>query len=118
MSIRDILLLASITMNVLLVFLLIKKEKESAKNSPFAKDWPHQGALEVMTIPCEAVTLCADYIIPAEHADTQMKNEVITELAKTLYTQAIEFMDVKIQDDPLIYGTKIRGRLVVYKRRD
>lgn len=177
MSIRDILLLASITMNVLLVFLLIvsasdaddskdqaarlfntlrarnaaleearsviahkeeevssargllkraekeldklRKEKESARNSPFAKDFPMQKEFEVVHVPTKAVTLTSSVIIDDHDVADGLitKEEVISRLRRDILTEAEKFIEVEQGIyDPRYFGCKYIGTLRVIRR--
>lgn len=96
------------------------EERERMRASPYARDWPQQGPLEVMTVQCETVTLRADYIASQDqlYKDPVLKDHVLAEMSKVLYAQVKEFIDVKIEDDPLLYGVRFAGRLIVVKRKD
>ena len=96
------------------------EERERMSRSPYARDWPHAGALEVVTVPCETVTLRADYIASADqlYHDPVLKNQVLAEMSKVLYAQAMDFIDVRIEDDPLLSGVRFSGRLIVAKRKE
>jgi hypothetical protein len=95
-----------------------RDEKRRAETSPYARDWPHKGPIEVLTIPCEAVTLCCEYIATRDQVDKEglLKDRVLADMYRDLFAQAVQFIDVRIDDDPLLYGTRFLGRLVVYKR--
>ena len=96
------------------------EERERMSQSPYARDWPRAGALEVVTVPCETVTLRADYIASQDqlYHDPVLKDQVLSEMSKVLYTQAMDFIDVKIEDDPLLNGVRFAGRLIVAKRKE
>lgn len=98
----------------------VQNERKRRAASPYARDWPHAGALEVVTVPCETVTLRADYIASADqlYHDPVLKDQVLAEMSKVLYAQAMDFIDARIEDDPLLCGVRFAGRLIVAKRKE
>lgn len=90
-------------------------EKQRRVSSCMASDLPTAQPFEVVYASTECVSLQAEVILSDREMEQATKGQVIAELARQIYANAIQYIDVQQVEDPMLCGTRIRGVLRIVK---
>lgn len=90
-------------------------EKQRRVSSCMASDFPTAKPFEVVYTSTECVSLQAEVILSDSEMEQATKGQVIAELARQIYAEAIQYIDVQQVEDPMLCGTRIRGVLRIVK---
>lgn len=90
-------------------------EKQRRVSSCMASDFPTADPFEIVHTQGDTVSLRAEVILSDSEMEQATKGQVMAELARQIYADAVQFIDIQQMEDPMLCGTRIRGVLRIVK---